>query len=513
MSATQLDAVQGGERGSAAVRHIRGSSLLLSGRGISLGAKFVSQLLIVRYLSTADYGAWAYALSMVALLRGMSALSLDRAVARFASIYHQREEYERFFGTLLLAAGAILCTGVVFVSTLYAFPGQFQRLVGGEPGPFALLAIAIFLVPLEAIDQLMVTVFATLDRARAIFVRQHVLTPVLQLTVVLLMIAQGASAAFLAFGYIAGTLLGIAIYGVLLLRILRRQGLFERARGFDVPFREIFAFAAPLMASDWLAGLIQSSGALMLGFYHDTAEIAAFRAVVPIAVLNQLVIQSFNFLYVPSASRLFAAGDDEEINDLYWRTALWIAVLSFPVFALTFTAGTPLTVLFFGSRYESSGLILTILAVGNYAQAYLGFNGSTLKVYGKVRWAVSITLLAALVNVALSFLLIPRFGALGAAVAMSGTLVLHNVFKQAGLHLATGVRRPRRHHARCFGILALAAAGLLGVRLAAPDRPVLLVGAAVLVSLTALRLTRRALGVGGVFPELLRIPLLRAILT
>jgi O-antigen/teichoic acid export membrane protein len=512
MSTAQIE-LPSAERGAAAVRHIRGSSLLLSGRGISLAAKFVSQLLVVRYLSTGDYGAWAYALSMVALLRGISALSLDRAVARFASIYHQRGEFERFFGTLALAAGAISATGLVFVSVVYAAPGLFLRLVGGEAQPVALLAIAVFLVPLEAIDQLMVTVFATLEKARAIFMRQYVLTPLLQLTVVLLMIASGAGVEFLALGYIAGTALGVAIYGTLLLRLMHRQGLFGRAHGISVPFVEIFAFSTPLMASDWLAGLIQASGALTLGFFHDTDAIAAFRVVVPVAVLNQLVIQSFSFLYVPGASRLFAKGDHEEINDLYWRTALWIAVLSFPVFALTFTAGGPLTVFFFGERYASSGLLLSILAVGNYAQACLGFNGSTLKVYGRVSWAVAVTLLAAVVNVVLSVLLVPRFGALGAALAMSGTLVMHNVFKQAGLHLATGVRPPRRDQARPFAVIAAAAAALLLVRVAAAGHPVILLGTAGLVSLAVLRLTRRDLRVERVFPELLRVPLLRAVLT
>ena len=54
-------------KNSAANRQIRGSSLMLVGRALSMGVNFVVQVLIVRYFANAkgDYGAFAYALSIV----------------------------------------------------------------------------------------------------------------------------------------------------------------------------------------------------------------------------------------------------------------------------------------------------------------------------------------------------------------------------------------------------------------------------------------------------------------
>jgi hypothetical protein len=46
--------------GPAATRsQIRGGTLLLAGRTISLGINFVVQILIVRYLTETEYGAFA----------------------------------------------------------------------------------------------------------------------------------------------------------------------------------------------------------------------------------------------------------------------------------------------------------------------------------------------------------------------------------------------------------------------------------------------------------------------
>src|SRR5262245_51699795 len=47
---------------------LRGSSLLLVGRLLSIGLNLLAQILVVRALSVRDYGAFAYALTTVAFL-------------------------------------------------------------------------------------------------------------------------------------------------------------------------------------------------------------------------------------------------------------------------------------------------------------------------------------------------------------------------------------------------------------------------------------------------------------
>jgi len=503
------------DRRYSVTRNIRGSSLLLTGRGFSLLAKLVSQLLVVRYLSQADYGAWAYALSAVALLKGFATLGLNRGVSRFAAIYHERGQFDRFFGTVVLAGGTIAVTSALFLAGLHYFPDQLLRLTGGDAEPLGLLFIAIFLVPLETLDELLVKLFATFSRARVIFFRQYVLAPVLHLGVVGLLILRDASVTFLAVGYVASALAGVALYGGLLFRLLREEGLIEGVSLPRVrfPLREVLSYTTPLMTSDWLAGLVKSSGVLLLGYFYATEEAAVLKVVIPLALLCKLVMQSFNFLYTPNASRMFATGDHEGINDLYWRTALWIAVLSFPVFAVIFAASTPLTVLMYGAEYEASGVLLAILALGYYVQAGLGFNGTTLKVYGEIRYVVAINLAAAAGNVALMLLLVPRFGTVGAAAAMAATQLLHNVLKQVGLGMATSFSLREAGNGWVYAVLALGLGLTIALRLLAPQDLGILVGGALVISLIVVVLSRKALQLGEVFPELGRVPLLRVVFT
>jgi O-antigen/teichoic acid export membrane protein len=494
---------------------IRGSSLLLAGRLLSVAAKMGAQVLVVRYLTTSEYGAWAYALAAVAFLGGFATLSLDRAVGRFAAIYHQERQYDRFFGVIALVLGTVCVTGVLFVAALHVFPDAFGRLTGNDPVTLGLLLVMIFLVPLEALDTLLIALFATFGRPRAIFVRRYVITPAVQLSVVLLLILMSADVRFLAYGYVAGAVLGVLVSLWLLFTILREQDLLRHVRpgSIRVPFRELLSFSVPLMTSDWVTVLTSSSGALLLGYLYTSEHVGLLTVVMPVALLNLLVMQSFHLLFIPLASRLFAQGDLASIESLYWRTSLWIAVLTFPLFAVTFGAALPLTVLLFGERYAAAAPVLAILAVGQYVQAALGFNGSTIKVLGRVRLLVGINLAVAALNVALALVLVPLFGVPGAAVTLTVTVIIHNLCKQAGLRSAGGFRMlDERYRAPVLtivaGFAALLPLPLLGVRNA-----FVLTAAAAAVSVWVVLRTRRQLDVGDVFPEIERHPLVKRLLT
>jgi O-antigen/teichoic acid export membrane protein len=190
-----------------------------------------------------------------------------------------------------------------------------------------------------------------------------------------------------------------------------------------------------------------------------------------------------------------------------------MAVFSFPVFAATFGLAGPLTVGMFGERYSGSASILALLSLGYYFGVALGFNGLTLRVYGLVRYSVVICVVATVANVAINLLLIPAYGAVGAGVGTCATLVLHNVLKQAGLRHGTGISVFEARHLRVYGVIVAVAALLLALQhLVHPSFPVALVTVAAATA-AVLALTRDALRVADIFPEVGRIPVVRRLLT
>jgi O-antigen/teichoic acid export membrane protein len=197
------------------------------------------------------------------------------------------------------------------------------------------------------------------------------------------------------------------------------------------------------------------------------------------------------------------------LEGLYWRSAAWVAVLTFPGFALSFTAAEPLTVMLFGERYAAAAPILSLVAFGTFLDAAAGFNDSTLRVSGNVRWLMAVNAFSAILNIILNVLLIPRMGALGAGIATGTAMLVYAVLKKICLWRATGVRMVHPAYLSPYLVMGLVIVGLVFLRVTWADQlwilvPCLLAGIA-LVALQA----RATLSITETFPELARWPWLK----
>ncbi len=118
----------------ASARQIRGSSLLLLGRMISLGTNFLVQVLIVRYLSKEAYGVFAYSLSVVAIATTFVALGTDRAIGRFLPIYQENGRTDAMLGTLLFVMGTIASLGIAVILLVYGLQDLVVGVTHQRPG-------------------------------------------------------------------------------------------------------------------------------------------------------------------------------------------------------------------------------------------------------------------------------------------------------------------------------------------------------------------------------------------
>jgi O-antigen/teichoic acid export membrane protein len=498
------------ESAAAATRsHIRGSSLLVAGNVISLGMNFIPHILLVRYLTMQSFGLWGYALSVEAVCRNLS-IGLNEPMSRFVAIYHEKREPEKLLGTIALTFGITLFLACSMVAAFFVAPHQIALLLTKGREPVPLLLIIIFLVPLEAMDVLLMNLFACYGRARMIFIGRHILGPGLRVIVIALVLLLNRGLYFLAFGSLVGQFLVIVVYCIVMVAQLKSDKLLEgmKLKNIKVPFREMFSYSAPLLVSNAVTMIDTAAVVLFIGYFHEMTTVAAYRVVVPAASLNNVVAAAFAALYIPSATRLFAKNDGKGLNQMYWRTSAWIAVLTFPIFALTCCFARPVTTFLYGARYEQSAIILSMLAFVFYFNVALGFNGLTLKIIGKVGYVARIAALAAGTGIVLNLLLIPKYGALGAAIATSCTFILHNVYKQIGLRLASGVSVFERKYVYFYGVIASTALALFFVERITHCNIYVAVALVAVATLGVLLLLKKELNISDTFPEIRKVPLI-----
>jgi len=496
-------------------KQVRGSSLFLFGRVLSVGVNFFTQVLMVRYLSTRDFGVLAYGLVVVGLFRIFATWGLQDAIPRFVPIYQENREYGKMFGTIFFAAGAVLATGLSIVVVVWQAPHALMPFMAPESLPsLAVLSILIVLVPVEAADAMLDGLFASFAGTRDIFLRRYLLGPGLKFGVVVLLLWMKSTVILLAYGYLAAGVTGVLVYGALLIKLLRDQELLQRFRlkEIDIPFRETLAFVLPSLISA-LAMCISPVNAFLLGHLRSMSDVAFYRAAGPVAELNNIVFASFTLLYTPLAARLFARADYRGINGLYWRTAVWMSVLSFPIFAVTFSLAKPLTTFLYGARYAPSGPVLALLSLASYFNVLLGFNLQTLKVIRRWRYVVHVSALTTFANLVVSTALIKQYGVIGAAIGSALTLIGYNLLLQAGLSPTADFHLFDRRYLSIYLTIALGACGLFWLGSLTSLSFYALLPFAAFLSLCVFAVAKKKLSIAESFPELRRLPFMRLIFT
>jgi O-antigen/teichoic acid export membrane protein len=502
------------EPANASRSQIRGSALLMAGQVFAVLINLVSQVLLVRYLSKTGYGSFAFALSIVQISELVASFGLRRGVNRFLPLYEERGEQAKAAGVLVFAIGTVLGLALAIVLLVIGFRGLIAGSVAGDSDAATVLAILILLTPIHALESLLDGALAVFARPRAIALRKHVFIPTMRLAVIVLLTLSNADVTLLAWGWVLVGVIGLVAYGVLLVHVMGARGLLGPIRSFELifPIRELLGFTVPLLTSDIAGALFSGAATVLLGLMAGAAEVATFRAVLPISLTMTYVVSNFALLFVPLATRLYERSQSAEVNRLYWQTTAWIAVLSLPIFLPAFAFAGPVSELLFGERYADSGPVLAILVIGHFVYAATGMNGLLLGVYGDVRFLAWTNAATVLCIVALNLVLIPPFGALGSAVASTATLIMGNTAFQVGLARRTDVRGLDPDYVGLFALIAVVVAALTALN--AFLHPPLGLGAVAvaLASLGVMLYARRHLAFAEAFPELARVRLLRRLL-
>jgi O-antigen/teichoic acid export membrane protein len=166
-------------------------------------------------------------------------------------------------------------------------------------------------------------------------------------------------------------------------------------------------------------------GLAAVSFYEVAARMAAFMRAVPLVFLSALI---------PATSELGARKDDEKIERTYLIISKYIAILTLAAIAFLVLDATSIVRLWLGERFDQSAVLLQVLAIG-YGANILGGAASQIGAgVGRPEFDMKSTILLSIANPILSFLLVRRFGAPGAAAGTSLALISAAIYLLVTFH-------------------------------------------------------------------------------
>ncbi len=253
------------------------------------------------------------------------------------------------------------------------------------------------------------------------------------------------------------------------------------------------AASLPIFMVEGFYLLLTHADVLLLRLYRGPEEVAVYYAAAKTLALVAFVSFSVSAATAHKFSEYHVAGNKAELSAFLSDSIKWTFWPSLAATIVILAFGKPILWLF-GPQFVDGYFLMFILAIGPLARATVGPVERLLNMVGEQRACAVVYASAFAVNIALCVLLIPLFGVAGAAIAISGAMILeaallYGVAKQRlGLHVF--VWRPRaQYHA---GRMMRAGAAPIGLaRERAEDAPLRVSAARAewkpLAALTAIR--------------------------
>lgn len=381
-----------------------GNSLWLIGdKVVRLGLGLLVWLLLARQVGPEGFGQWNFAMAFAALFAVVAGLGLDGLLQR--ELVRPGADAATLMGTALvlrLLVGTVAAAVCVCAAML---------LRGWD-------STAAFLVAMNAINfvvlALQITDFHFQARMKARPSVVAVNTAFVLCTLVRLLLLW-AHAPIHWFG--VTLILETALGAILLWRAYHADGARVANWRFSLPVaRQLLSEAWPLLLSGVAVMLYMRIDQVMLAAIAGDSAVGHFSAAMRISEVWYFIPASIMTAAFPMMMARRQEGEivyERYLQRLYDAMA-WLGIVVAVIVALI---AKPLIDALYGSAYAEAASVLRIQIWAGVAVAMSYVHGRWLLAEGLQRIGLFYTLVGCVVNLCLNALLIPRFGAVGAAWA------------------------------------------------------------------------------------------------
>ena len=391
--------------GSGFWETVRNIGWVSAGRFLRMGGSLVVGTMVVRYLGPTQYGAFSYAFAIYGLFNIVSNLGLDVLVVSEIALTHDVAEEEQVLGTAfwLKIIASVITTVAAIAYAWLAHPGDTAVIL-----IVGLLSAASISQGLDVVDFF----FQARTRSRLIVLPQLL---VFLLSNLARVAAVYSKASLLCFGVIASFEILASELALALVYSFHHRNLskwrFRRDRSVAM-----LKASWPLLIASLLVIVYMRTDQVMLGSLSTKAVVGqyasasrlseiwyAIPSLICTSVMPRLLTkkQTSPGLYYSRLQRLY---------DLMIALSVALALL------VTFF-GKYAVLWLFGQAYLPAVSILRVhIWTGPFV--FIGVtSGMQLVHEGLTKISLQRSIMGAITNVALNFLLIPRFGGIGSAMA------------------------------------------------------------------------------------------------
>ncbi|MDR7098654.1 O-antigen/teichoic acid export membrane protein [Lysobacter niabensis] len=378
--------------------------------GVVMLLGFISFPILTRYLDNTQFGILRYYDTLMLLGVALLKFGTPHAIVRFYP-YDGDPVRMRDFGTNmvflpLLLSGSVWALSVI-VLMLWGWLG------GGNFQP--LFWCAVMLVPMLAATNIVQMVVRASERSD-ILMATRVIARMLELVFVLGAVVLIQHSALAAYG---GKLIAAALMLAWLAQWMYRNVHVARDSIDLAAFRTGMMYGFPLMANELASSVLANMDRVLLKHITgDFAVVGIYAIGYSLAMqLNVFINATLSEAFTPVVMRAYETGGSVAVRELKEQVLLPMTYAVVAIIVMLLVSGQDLLVALSGADKAASGEVFVVVGITLSTFALFNIANYGLQLKKRTMQVLTITFIAALLNIAMNFILIPRIGYIGAAWA------------------------------------------------------------------------------------------------
>lgn len=392
-------------------------------RVLALGLAFLADSYLTNTLGLEKYDVWASAASWLAILTVFTGLGMHTAMVRHLPADQAHNEFGLMHGMMRWTSRRMVGAGIAFGAALF---GARWLIAKEQEELLMVLAVVALMVPIQALNVHRQGVLQALKHPIACLLPDQVVRP---LTLILgifafVQIWGDPDPRHVAWLWLLS--IGVALLVGIGLKIRFTPNEVRTAQPkFDGA--TWFATAKPLLFLHVAGMLISQADPAMLGILGEPGQAGLFAVSNRIALLLGFGLAAVNAIAAPLISQLHAKNERRQLQKMLTLAAKGIALFTIPAAIFIVFFGKWLLGLF-GDEFPVAYPVLLWLVAGQTVNALAGSVGFILTMTGYPATAARIIWVAAIGKMILNLILMPLWGALGAAIGTAIMLAFWNLW-------------------------------------------------------------------------------------
>lgn len=364
--------------------------------------KFGLIVYAARILGANGWGVFSYALSIGSLLMIFSDIGLSGLITREAS--QKKEGYATFITTALVLKSIALIFSILLL--IFASP-----LISHIPEARRLFPIITLVLLFDSLRELFFAINrATEKMEKEMIVKTIMSTVILILGIVLLKIKLAPES--MAVAYAIGSIIGFVI-----ITLIAKKDIKRLIAKIDISkFKTVLQTTWPFAIVSLVGTIMTNTDIYMLGIWRNSVEIGLYASVDRIQQFIIIIPSTIAIAVFPIVSRL-AINDSNQQKTMLEKTVSLILTIGLPISLGGIILANQIVLFVFGPQYLEAIPILRILMLILLISFPLIILSNTILALNKQKNLVQAYSFGIIINIIINILLIPKFGAVGSAIA------------------------------------------------------------------------------------------------